>query len=285
MELEDQMANQADNHGIDVSTVADAPAPQNGAVVDPPAIAARVDGAVLAVEKAPAPRIDKDLASPDLYLNRELTWLAFNRRVLHEAEDERNPLLERLKFLAITASNLDEFFMKRIGGLKQQVVAGMHELTVDGRTPQQQIDECYLVVRDLEERQREVGPHILRQLEDHGIRVRLYASLSDDECKSVREYYYKNIFPLVTPQAMDPAPPFPFVSNLSLNLLVTARYQNDSDPLMARVKVPIGFGIPRFLRGGKKNGFVRVPGVGRGNLDLLFSSLLVDSYELFRVTR
>ena len=196
MELEDQMANQADNHGIDVSTVADAPAPQNGAVVDPPAVAASVDGAVLAVEKAPAPRIDKDLASPDLYLNRELTWLAFNRRVLHEAEDERNPLLERLKFLAITASNLDEFFMKRIGGLKQQVVAGTHELTVDGRTPQQQIDECYLVVRDLEERQREVGPHILRQLEDHGIRVRLYASLSDDECKSVREYYYKNIFPL-----------------------------------------------------------------------------------------
>ena len=89
-----------------------------------------------------------------------------------------------------------------------------------------------------------------RELENHGIRVRLYASLSDDECKSVRDYYYKNIFPLVTPQAMDPAHPFPFVSNLSLNLLVTARYQNDSDPLMARVKVPVGFGIPRFLRVG-----------------------------------
>ena len=289
--MDEQMANQPDNHGIVVSTtVADAPAPQNGAAVDPPAIAppaiaATVDGAALAVEKAAAPRIDKDLASPDLYLNRELTWLAFNRRVLHEAEDERNPLLEQLKFLSITASNLDEFFMKRIGGLKQQVVAGMHELTVDGRTPQQQIDECYLVVRDLEQRQREIGPHILRQLEDHGIRVRLYASLSDDECKSVREYYYKNIFPLVTPQAMDPAHPFPFVSNLSLNLLVTARYQNDSDPLMARVKVPIGFGIPRFIRVGKKNDFVRLEDVVANNLDLLFPSMLIDSYELFRVTR
>ncbi len=244
-----------------------------------------IDGSVTAVEKTPPPHIDKDLTSPDLFLNRELTWLAFNRRVLHEAEDERNPLLERLKFLAITASNLDEFFMKRIGGLKQQVVAGMHELTVDGRTPQQQINECYTVVREIEQRQREVGPHILRELENHGIRVRLYASLSDDECKSVRDYYYKNIFPLVTPQAMDPAHPFPFVSNLSLNLLVTARYQNDSDPLMARVKVPVGFGIPRFLRVGKQNDFVRLEDVVANNLDLLFPGMLIDSYELFRVTR
>ena len=115
--------------------------------------------------------------------------------------------------------------------------------------------------------------------------MRLYASLSDDECKSVREYYYKNIFPLVTPQAMDPAHPFPFVSNLSLNLLVTARYQNDSDPLMARVKVPIGFGIPRFIRVGKQNDFVRLEDVVANNLDLLFPSMLIDSYELFRVTR
>jgi len=280
------MANQADSPAIVAATSApDVPAPQNGGVVDPSAVLTVVDGSVSAAEKAPAPRIDKDLTSPDLFLNRELTWLAFNRRVLHEAEDERNPLLERLKFLAITASNLDEFFMKRIGGLKQQVVAGMHELTVDGRTPQQQIAECYLVVRELEQRQRELGPRILSQLENYGIRVRLYASLSADERKSIREYYYKNIFPLVTPQAMDPAHPFPFVSNLSLNLLVTARYQNDSDPLMARVKVPIGFGIPRFLRVGNQSDFVRLEDVVANNLDLLFPSMLIDSYELFRVTR
>ena len=284
------MGNQADNPGIVAATSApDAPAIQNGGPVAPSAVTtavtAIVDGPVAAAEKAPAARIDKDLTSPDLFLNRELTWLAFNRRVLNEAEDERNPLLERLKFLAITASNLDEFFMKRIGGLKQQVVAGMHELTVDGRTPQQQIAECYLVVRELEQRQRELGPRILSQLENYGIRVRLYASLSADERKSIRDYYYKNIFPLVTPQAMDPAHPFPFVSNLSLNLLVTARYQNDSDPLMARVKVPIGFGIPRFLRVGKQNDFLRLEDVVANNLDLLFPSMLIDSYELFRVTR
>jgi len=87
-------------------------------------------------------RIDPDLKAPELFLNRELTWLAFNRRVFAEALDEANPLLERVKFLAITASNLDEFFMKRIGGLKQQAIAGMQELTDDGRTPQQQIAEC-----------------------------------------------------------------------------------------------------------------------------------------------
>src|SRR5215831_12549134 len=95
---------------------------------------------------------DSALLAPELYLNRELTWLSFNRRVLAEAEDERNPLLERLKFLAITASNLDEFFMKRIGGLKQQAAGGVQTLTVDGRTPQVQIAECLEAVRRQEQR-------------------------------------------------------------------------------------------------------------------------------------
>ena len=282
------MGNQADTPGLNVAPISsEAPAPHNGAATEPIAVDGAV--AVAAVEKAAPPRIDKDLCSPDLFLNRELTWLSFNRRVLREAEDERNPLLERLKFLAITASNLDEFFMKRIGGLKQQVVAGMQELTVDGRTPQQQITECYAVVREQEQRQRELGPQILAELENYGIRLRTYSSLTADEQKLIREYYYKNIFPLVTPQAMDPAHPFPFVSNLSLNLLVTARYQNDSDPMLARVKVPIGFGIPRFLRianqSATQNDFVRLEDVVANNLDLLFPSMIIDSYELFRVTR
>ena len=94
------------------------------------------------------PKIDLD--DHQWYLNRELTWLGFNRRVLHEAEDERTPLLERLKFIAIVSSNMDEFFMKRIGGLKQQIGAGMRELTLDGRTPRQQVQECHAFVRELE---------------------------------------------------------------------------------------------------------------------------------------
>src|SRR5271166_7061752 len=172
---DEQMANQADNHGIVVATtVADAPTQQNGVGGDPPTIAAIAEASVSSVEKTPPPRIDKDLTSPDLFLNRELTWLAFNRRVLHEAEDERNPLLERLKFLAITASNLDEFFMKRIGGLKQQVVAGMQELTVDGRTPQQQIAECYSDIRRFEQKQRELLPAMLELLKSRGIAISSY---------------------------------------------------------------------------------------------------------------
>ena len=228
---------------------------------------------------------EASLASPELYLNRELTWLSFNRRVLAEAEDARNPLLERLKFLAITASNLDEFFMKRIGGLKQQVAAGVHELTVDGRTPQAQIAECAEVAKALEQRQREILPALLEELRANGISVVSYQELSAEEQASLREYYFANIFPLVTPLSIDPAHPFPFVSNLSLNLLVTVRNVADTEESLSRVKVPVGSGIPRFLRVGQANRFVPLEEVMAHNLDLLFPGIEVAACELFRVVR
>ena len=236
-------------------------------------------------EAAAARSVSRDLAAPELYLNRELTWLEFNRRVLHEARDSRNPLLERVKFLAITASNLDEFFMKRIGGLKQQVVAGMQELTVDGRSPRQQIAECYAKVREIEQEQRDELPELLALLRSHGIHLMAYHELAADEQAAMRDDYFRNVFPLVTPQAMDPAHPFPFVSNLSLNLLVTLRYPNDSEPLMARIKIPVGTGIPRFMRVRDANHFVPLEEVVAHNLDLLFPAMEVDSCEFFRVTR
>ena len=118
---------------------------------------------------APGPDGEFDLEDPDLYLNRELTWLNFNYRVLAEAEDERVPLLERLKFVAIVSSNLDEFFMKRIGGLKQQVGAGVVSLSVDGRSPQAQIDESYAIVRDLEARKRVAFLDIVSALTEHDV--------------------------------------------------------------------------------------------------------------------
>jgi polyphosphate kinase len=239
-----------------------------------------VDGA-----RVVTPEIDDSLSSRELYLNRELTWLAFNRRVLAEAEDERNPLLERLKFLAITASNLDEFFMKRIGGLKQQVAAGVQQLTVDGRTPSQQIVECYAEVRAQEQRQREILAGLLTLLKAHGIGLVSYQELSVEERSALRESYFTNIFPLVTPLAIDPAHPFPFVSNLSLNLLLTVRGAGDGDSSLARVKVPVGAGIPRFLRVGQSNRFVPLEDVIAHNLDLLFPGIEVASCELFRVTR
>jgi polyphosphate kinase len=238
------------------------------------------------VAAAPArPAVDATLAAPELYLNRELTWLAFNGRVLAMAEDERVPVLERVKFLAITASNLDEFFMKRIGGLKQQAVTGMRQLTPDGRTPAQQISESYAMIRELEPRRRAVWPRLLEQLKPNGIAVVTYDQLSADEKREIRDYYLANIYPLVTPLAMDPAHPFPFISNLSLNLLVTVRHPGDPETLMARVKVPVGSGIARFIRVGAANRFVTLEDVIAHNLDLLFPRMEVVTRELFRVTR
>lgn len=226
-----------------------------------------------------------NLSSPEWYLNRELTWLSFNARVLREARDERTPILERVKFLAIVASNLDEFFMKRIGGLKQQVGAGVHELTVDGRSPQQQVEECYAVIRELELDMHDTYLEIVEALGEKGIVLADYASLADEERAQLRDYYHTNIFPLVTPLAMDPAHPFPFLSNLSLNLLVTLTHPDDRSQVLARVKAPVGSGTPRFLRVGEGNRFVRLEDVMANNLDLLFPDVEVESCEFFRITR
>lgn len=234
---------------------------------------------------SPVATVTFDLNDPTLYLNRELTWLEFNRRVLHEAEDERTPLLERIKFAAIVSANLDEFFMKRIGGLKQQVGAGISTLTVDGRTPRQQIEECYAVVRSLEARKQRLLPEFLRLLAEQGIRIVSFDQLSPKERKQLRELYYRNIFPLITPQAVDPAHPFPFVSNLSLNLLVTLKYPRDRETSLARVKVPVGAGIPRFIRVGNQDTFVPLDQVIGHNLDMIFPDMTIVSCELFRVTR
>jgi polyphosphate kinase len=242
-----------------------------------------VTGAAREEQERPAHQVNLD--SPEYYLNRELTWLAFVKRVLHEAEDVRTPLLERVKFLAITSSILDEFFMKRIGGLKQQVAAGVHQLTVDGRTPMQQIQECHEQIRALGVEQQRLWQQLREKLDAIGVRVASYQSLPEEDQGRLREHYLDNIFPLVTPQAMDPAHPFPFVSNLSLNLLVSLHYPDDATPLMARVKVPLGAGVARFIRIRDSLVFVPLEEVVASNLDLLFPGMVVERTELFRVTR
>jgi polyphosphate kinase len=234
---------------------------------------------------APPPTEPIDLGAPELYLNRELTYLNFCARVLREAEDERNPLLERLKFIAIVSSNIDEFFQKRIGGLKQQVGAGLHSVTPDGRTPIQQIADCLASIHDLERRKAVILDQVQDALREHGVTILPYDDLDAPLKAQVRDYYLKNIFPLVTPQAMDPAHPFPFVSNLSLNLLVSLHYPNDAEPLLARVKVPVGAGIRRFLRVDAGYTFVRLEDVIAANLDLLFPGMEIESCVQFRVTR
>jgi polyphosphate kinase len=227
----------------------------------------------------------RPLCAPELFLNRELTWLEFNRRVLAEAQDERTPLLERIKFVAILGSNLDEFFMKRIGGLKRQVGAGVPYLTPDGRTPQQQIEECYAVVRDIEAQRDTLLPVLFKELQVHGIAVLPYADLTAEEQRLLRDHYVENIYPLVTPQAVDPAHPFPFISSLSLNLLITLRYTDEEEIHLARVKLPVGSGIPRFVRIGAARRFVLLEEVVSNNLDLLFPQMVIDRCELFHVTR
>lgn len=237
-----------------------------------------------AAHDIPPCRIETD--SPQCFLNRELTWLEFNRRVLAMAEDESTPLLERVKFLAIVSSNIDEFFMKRIGGLKQQIAAGIRTPTVDGRTPVDQVVECQAVVRDLHKRQKVVFDRLLDLLQARDIRIVAYAGLRAEEQAALREHFSANIFPLLTPLAMDPGHPFPFISNLALNLLVTVRYPGGSATHLARVKVPISGDVaPRFIKVGEGYSFVTLEDVITANMDMLFPGMEIVSCELFRVTR
>ncbi len=226
-----------------------------------------------------------DLNAPEWYLNRELTWLEFNRRVLWEAEDERTPLLERVKFIAIVSSNLDEFFMKRIGGLKQQAGAGINELSVDGRSPQQQITECYAVVRELEAKKQTLLAQILDLLSQQGIRILPFLALAKEQQQQMREHYIHNIFPLVTPQAIDPAHPFPFISNLSLNLLAGVCDAETEGMTLVRIKVPVTSSVPRFIQVGNEHLYVALGDLIANNLDLLFPGMKIKFCELFRVTR
>src|SRR5262245_49649544 len=229
--------------------------------------------------------VPTDLNAPELYLNRELTYLNFCWRVMHEAEDDRLPLLERVKFISIVSSNIDEFFQKRIGGLKQQVGAQVHSVTQDGRTPQQQIADCLDLITKLEARKAQILEKVIAELKNVGVWIAPYKELDAQQQAWVREHYLRNIFPLVTPQAMDPAHPFPFVSNLSLNLLVSLRYEHDAESLLARVKVPIGGGMSRFVRLGSSRTFVDLCEIMANNLDLLFPGMEIEAFSMFRVTR
>ena len=238
-----------------------------------------------AKQGAPSRARAPDLDAPELYLNRELTWLRFNRRVLHEASDSRNPPLERLKFFAIFASNIDEFFMKRIGGLKLQAAAGVSALSIDGRTPQQQLREAREWVTEIErERDRQL-PRLLAELAEAGVRIIPYRELAEAEREAVRRHYIDNIFPLVTPQVIDPAHPFPFISNLSLNILVTLQSPREDEAMQARVKVPVGADIPRFIRAGEKFHFVPLEDVMAHHLDLLFPGVKILARDFYFVAR
>lgn len=226
-----------------------------------------------------------NLDSHEWYLNRELTWLSFNQRVLHEATDDQVPLLERVFFVAVVGSNLDEFFMKRIGGLKQQVGAGVKKLTVDGMLPQEQIDACYKVAQDILVEQRRIEGLLRELLAKENIRFSRYEDLTAAQKKEMDAYFKREIYPLLTPQGIDPAHPFPFISNLSLNLLVATSEPTSEHEFLNRIKVPIGVGVPRYIPVGGKHLYITFEDLIANNLEELFFGLKIHRHEYFRVTR
>jgi polyphosphate kinase len=236
-------------------------------------------------KKEPGSQPDFDLDDPKWYLNRELTWLAFNRRVLNEAKDSQTPLLERVFFVAVVGSNLDEFFMKRIGGLKQQVGAGVKKRSIDGMLPNEQIDACHQCYREIMREQQQILEQLRGLLEKEGIRFRRYDELDGKQKKEMDAYFKREVFPLMTPQGIDPAHPFPFISNLSLNLLVKTSVPHTNHWYLNRVKVPNGVGIPRFIQVGLTPIFITFEDLVSNNLDDLFRGLDIHSCEHFRVTR
>lgn len=226
-----------------------------------------------------------NLDAPVLYLNRELTWLNFNRRVLYEAQDRRNPLLERIKFIAIASSNTDEFFMKRIGGLKQLVGAGVRDRSLDGRTPGEQIRWAYREIKRLEADKSQICENLTRLLRRRGVHLLEYDELSESEREHLRRRFIDSIFPLIIPQGVGPAHPFPFISNLSLNLLVTIQHRSHGEHSLARVKVPVGPDVPRFVRADEDHRYVRAEDIVADNLDLFFPGVRIVNVERFRITR
>ncbi|MDN7024881.1 polyphosphate kinase 1 [Methanoculleus sp. FWC-SCC1] len=246
---------------------------------------------------APKKHPEVPLEEPRLYINRELSWIQFNRRVLEEAQEERHPLLERVKFLAIFASNLDEFMMIRVSGLRRQRARGVLEAPPDGMTPSEQLaairQELMPLVEDASSCWQD---DILPKLNEAGIHIRRHADLAEGEKRRLRDFFERRVFPVLTPMAFDVSHPFPFISNLSLNLAVVI-----NDPqrgvVFSRVKVPIDV-LPRLVRipeetteGGTKPeqaleyNFVFLEDLVASNLDLLFPGMEVAATYPFRVTR
>ncbi len=240
-----------------------------------------------------------DLDNPQLYLNRELSWLQFNARVLEEAEDLRQPLLERVKFLSIFSSNLDEFFMIRLSGLREQLSGGVLEAPPDGMTPSEQISAVRQELMDQLKRFSHCWQDdILPKLELSGIHILCYNQLQPKQRQLLRRYFSREIFPTLTPLAFDPAHPFPHISNLSFNLAVVAK-DPERGECFARVKIPTNF--PRLLRIPNEDmvteseqlglaefastNFVWIEEVVAANIGLLFPGLKILAAYPFRITR
>jgi polyphosphate kinase len=242
-----------------------------------------------------APPAEKiDFKDPDLYLNRELSLLAFQRRVLEEAEDEANPLLERVKFLSIVGSNLDEFYMVRVAGLAAQVDAGAIEMGPDGMSPRSQLIAIRREAKRLMNEMRRTLDKLLEALKDHGVVIHDYAELNEGQLRRASKYFAETVFPVLTPLAFDPGRPFPHISNLSLNLAVLIRDTSGVEHF-ARIKVPDS--LPQLVplsgpakpnpkrTSPKKTDLVWLEQVIAANLSELFPGMEILEAHPFHVTR
>jgi polyphosphate kinase len=235
---------------------------------------------------APAESVEISSDVPDSakYLNREVSWLDFNHRVLELAQDKSLPLLERVRFLAIFSSNLDEFFMKRVGGLQRQQLARVSGVTSDGLTSHEQLQAIHAHLRPMLEE------HVACWLEDlkpaiekQGIFIRDYDAMEPLDRSAADDYFSKHVFPILTPLAVDPAHPFPFISNLSNSIGVILEHPERKEKLFVRIKVPEN--LPRWVPLTTKFNFVPLEQVIGGNLSLLFPGMNVVEYSPFRITR
>ena len=225
-----------------------------------------------------------DAGSEDRFINRELSWLAFNERVLAEAENPNHPLLERLRFVSISASNLDEFYMVRVAGLKAQMAAGVTTPSQDGLTPAEQLEGISNRTSDLVHSQQRLWRILRNELNEAGLSVVEAHEFSEKERDWVEEYFNDQIFPVLTPLAIDPAHPFPFIPNLGFSIVLELSRAEDGKNLMALVPIPNQ--IDRFTRlPGRKIRFLPVEGVVGLFLDRLFPGFEVLGLGLFRVLR
>jgi polyphosphate kinase len=224
---------------------------------------------------------------PDRFSNRELSWLAFNARVLALAEDRRQPLLERMKFLAIFASNLDEFYMVRVAGLKRRADMGLTVQSVDGLSPRELLAALAERTRELADRHaRCFSDDIQPALDDEGIHIVRWDALDEEEKSRLAEYFRSKVFPVLTPLAVDPAHPFPYISGLSLNLAVLVRDPEGGVQRFARVKVPNN--VPRFVvvsQSSVEAEYLPLEDLIAAHIPMLFPGMEVVEHHLFRVTR
>ncbi|RMF04661.1 MAG: polyphosphate kinase 1 [Chloroflexi bacterium] len=242
-----------------------------------------------AVSPQPVPD-GSNLKHPSLYFNMELSWIDFNWRVLHLALDERTPLLERVRFVAITASNLDEFVQKRVGGLKRQKAAGVRSLSPDGRTPTQQLNLLRQAIKTMHQTMTRTWEHTLKPAISRQANIHIldYDALNNTQKEGMHAYFRDQIYPILTPLTVDPGHPFPFISNLSLSLAIIMRHPTLGTTHFARLKVPPNH--PRFLpvpdgSGRLPSHFLPIEQLIAHHVDELFPGLQIESVNPFRVTR